>query len=466
MAEALHQGDDSHTELIRSGNLVSLFFKFAVPAVLAMIMVGLYQFVDAIFVGQFVGPEGMGAVSLVYPISLINMAVSGLIGVGSSSFLSRAIGRKDKEKIKKIFTHLVILNVIINILIMIIGWNTASRLLVLFGGEGQILDYGISYTRIMLFGMFIANFGVSLNLMIRAEGRMRAAMLILSSGAIVNLILDPVFIIVFGLDVKGAGIATVIGQFCTAIISLIYMEKAQTLVPVHFSFKFFDWKIIKDVLAVGFSAMVLPLFTIVEIAVEFVLIQKYAGMNELLVFGVVMRLLILYIPPIWGIAQGLQPIIGINSGAGDHERVKKALIVFTIGGTVVAILLWIPVVFIPKTVLSWFITDPAVVEAGGYVPRLFLLLLPLYAILFNAIGYFQAAGKAISAAILVSCRMLIFYVPLQFLFTGLFGAAGLWYCNPGTDAVSLVLVFFLILFHWKRGELTGKELPRSQNTVK
>ncbi len=456
MVDLVKQGEDAHTREIRSGNLIFLFFKFAVPAVLAMTMVGLYQFVDAIFVGQFVGPEGMGAVSLVYPISLINMGVSGLIGVGSSSYLSRAIGRKDQQNIRKIFTNLLVLNVIINLALLAVGWKTAHRLLVLFGGEGQVLEYGMTYTRIMLLGMFLANFGVSINLMIRAEGRMRSAMLILSTGAVLNLILDPVFIIVLGLDVKGAGIATVIGQACTAIVSLIYMEKAQTLVPVHFSFKFLDMKIIREVLSVGFSALVLPLFTIVEIALEFVLIQKYAGMDELLIFGVVMRLLILYIPPIWGIAQGLQPIVGINSGAGDYLRIRKALVVFTIGGTIVALLLWIPVVLFPGTVLGWFITDSAIVKAGAHVPRMFLIFLPLYSIIFNAIGYFQAAGKAAAAAILVSCRMLIFYIPLQLAFPHFFGAKGLWYCNPGSDIISLILVFFMMLYY--RRQLSGGSL--------
>ena len=451
MAEQPILGDDSHTLEIRSGNLTRLFFKFALPAVLAMTMVGLYQFVDAIFVGQFVGPDGMGAVSLVYPVSLINMAVSGLIGVGASSFLSRAIGRKDREGIQKIFTNLVFLNILINAFILAVGWKFARNLLVFFGGTGKVLEYGMSYTRIMLVGMFIANFGVSINLLIRAEGRMRSAMLILSTGAVLNLVLDPVFIIVFGLDVRGAGIATVIGQTCTALVSLVYMEKTQTLVPVRIALCYLDRKIIKEVLKVGFSALVLPLFTIIEIGIEFILIGKYAGMDELLVFGVVMRLLILYIPPIWGIAQGLQPIVGINIGAGDYDRVKKALAVFTVGGTIVAFILWVPVVFFPEWVLGLFITDREVAAAGAQAPRIFLILLPFYSIMFNTIGYFQAAGKALSAALLVSFRMLILYVPLQFLFTAIFKAGGLWFCNPGTDIVSILLAVFMLAFHWKTG---------------
>ena len=442
--------EDSYTGQILTGSLPGLFFRFAVPAVLAMTMVGLYQFVDAIFVGQFVGPEGMGAVSLVYPVSLINMAVSGLIGVGCSTYLSRAIGRRDEEGVKKVFSNLLVLNVLINAVILAAGWGTAHRLLVLFGGEGLVLEYGMSYTRILLCGMFLANFGVSINLMIRAEGRMKAAMLILSTGAVLNLILDPLFIIVLGLDVRGAGIATVIGQGCTALVSLIYMEKAQTVVPVRFSFRYLDRKILRESLSVGFSGLVLPLFTIVEIAVQFLLIRKYAGMDELLVFGVVMRLLILYIPPIWGIAQGMQPIVGINSGAGNRERVLKTLGVFTLGGTVMAIILWLPVAAAPRTVLGWFITDPAVVEAGARAPRIFLCLLPFYGIIFSAIGYFQAVGRAGAAAILVSCRMLVLYVPLQYLFTSLWGADGLWYCNPGTDVLALVLVAFMSWYYYRK----------------
>lgn len=451
---------DKTTQDLLEAPLWSLFFRLAFPAVGAMLAVGLYQFVDAVFVGQFVGPEGMGAVSLVYPVALINMAVSGLIGVGSASFLSRAIGRGDRRGIDKIYSNLVVLNLIINGCLVAAGWITAPALLAFFGGEGIILDYAVVYARVLFAGMFFANFGVSANMLIRAEGRLAAAMVILCSGAAVNLVLDPIFIILLGLDVFGAGLATVIGQGCTALVGWFYMKRNEAVMSVSFFKNRVEPGILKEILTVGFSALALPLFTIIEIAVEFIMIRRYAGMDELLTFGVVMRLLILYIPPIWGIGLGLQPLVGVNTGAGNFDRIRRALGVFTIGGTVMAVLLWLPVVLAPGAILSWFITDPAVVEAGRQAPRIFLILLPLYGIIFNTLVYFQATGRALAAAVLVTGRMLIFYVPFQFLFPRIFGTVGLWFCNPMSDIITLTLVGILALkYHYRsRAGLHKKEI--------
>jgi len=316
---------------------------------------------------------------------------------------------------------------------------------------------------VLLVGMFLANFGVSTNMLIRAEGRLGMAMLVLMSGALVNLILDPIFIIVLKLDVLGAGIATLMGQTVTALAGLWFMKRNEAIMPVHLSKKYLDLTVIKEILQVGFSALALPIFTIIEIAVEFLMIQKYAGMNELLIFGVVMRLLILYIPPIWGIGLGLQPLAGVNEGAGNHDRVWRAMGVFTLGGSIVAFILWLPVVLFPGTVLSWFITDPAVVAAGIQAPRIFLIFLPLYGVIFNTLVYFQSTGRALAATILVTGRLLVFYIPFQLIFPPLFGTIGLWFCNPASDILTLSLMAVLALWYHRKN--IKKKNPKENSLV-
>ena len=182
----------------------TLFLKLSLPGVLGMLVFGFYQFIDGIFVGQFIGPAGVGAVGLLYPLSLLNNGISGLIGTGASSLVSRGIGQDDKKILKDIFPTVLLLNFIICLIVTTLSLVFAPQFVRFMGGKGQMLDMGITYMRIVVVGSFFINFAASTNMLIRSEGMIRQAMLILGSGAVLNLILDPLFILVFDMGIGGA----------------------------------------------------------------------------------------------------------------------------------------------------------------------------------------------------------------------------------------------------------------------
>ena len=206
-----------------------LFLKLSVPGIIGMLVFGFYQFVDGIFVGQFVGPSGMGAVGLIYPFSLLNNGIAGLIGTGAASIVSRAIGSGKNDILKKIFPAIFLLNFIICAAVTAVSIIFAPQVVSFMGGEGEMLKLGVTYMRVVVAGTFFINFAASSNMLIRSEGMIREAMVILGSGAVLNLILDPLLMLVFDMGIAGAAAATVISQAVSMGLSLVFLISKKAL---------------------------------------------------------------------------------------------------------------------------------------------------------------------------------------------------------------------------------------------
>ena len=258
------QKTDTRTKLLTASPF-QLMLSLSIPAIIGMIVVGLYNFMDRVFVGQLINEVAMGAVSVSYPFTLINTGVSTLIGVGSASVLSRAVGKKDQDTIDRIMGNLIALNLIFGIVITILGMIFTRQLLTLSGAEGEILNNAESYLRIIFAGSLFVNFGQSANMIMRGEGILKKAMLITGTGAVLNIILDPIMIIIMknqGQGVEGAAYATVISQIVTAVITLWYFLKKSKLVRIH---KIrVESSLIPEIIGVGFSAMLMQVMTLVQ----------------------------------------------------------------------------------------------------------------------------------------------------------------------------------------------------------
>ncbi|MCR5278560.1 MAG: polysaccharide biosynthesis C-terminal domain-containing protein, partial [Lachnospiraceae bacterium] len=218
-----------------SGNIVKTMLSLSIPAILGMVVIGLYNFMDAVFVGRMVGPEAMTAVKVSYPFTLLNSGISTLIGTGSASVLSRAIGKKDQETVDKIMGNLIALVVILSIIIMAVGLIFTRPLLMLSGAKGDILVEATRYLRIVFLGSLFVNFAQSSNMVMRGEGKLKTAMLIMGSGAILNIILDPILILAFGKEngILGAAVATISAQIFQAILAIVYFTKKSDTVKIH-----------------------------------------------------------------------------------------------------------------------------------------------------------------------------------------------------------------------------------------
>ena len=428
---------------ILTGSISALFFRLSVPAVVSLLALGLYQFVDGIFVGQWVSPEALGAVGVVYPFTLINNGIFSLIGVGAASLLSRAIGRGDQPTIDALFGNFLLANIILSSLITLFGIAAADRIVTFLGAEGEIHRLGVIYLRIMTAGSFFFNFASSANVLIRAEGKMRYAMRIMLIGTFLNIALDALFLGPLRLGIAGAAAATITSYFVMFIISLVYFFKGGGAVSPHRGRIAFSSHL-GEMLRVGFSGMALPMMSIVQIVFVLKSVAYYGNENDLIIISTVIKILNFIFVPIWGICQGFQPMAGINYGAGSYRRLRSAFAYFVLYSTLLTLLIWAILQLLPSTVLSWFITDPAIVDQGIRVIRLYLCDFPIYGYMLLVVTFFQSIGKSGPSAFLVISRMSLFFIPNIIFLPKLIGIDGVWLATPASDI--FVMIIGTVLF--------------------
>ncbi len=444
---------DTRTMLLTASPL-KLMISLSLPAIIGMVVVGLYNLMDGIYVGQMIGSTAMGAVSVAYPFTMINSGISTLIGVGSASVLSRAIGKKDNATIDKIMGNLISLNLILSIVVTVIGMIFTQSLLKITGAEGEILDTATHYLRIVFAGSLFVNFAQSANMVMRGEGILKKAMLITGTGAVLNIILDPILISIMrnnGIGVEGAALATVFSQFITACITLWYFKKKSKTIKIN-KIKL-EKELLSDILSVGFSAMLMQVMSFIQQTVLYNVAAHHGGDVWQIILGAALRIQAFAFIPLWGMSQGFQPAAGTNFGAKNYERVKKITIGFCIGATVLALVFYLLAEIVPNTVLSWFITDTDIVAMGVRDFRVLFSTYITLGIMITVITLFQSLGKASKASILVLLRQIVLFIPMAILLpkSGSLGIHGVFLAPALTDGI--VFVLSLVLLFTEFGKL-------------
>lgn len=447
---------DTRKELLTKP-ITGLMFQLCVPAIIGMVVIGLYTFMDGVFVGQLVGEKAMAAVSVAYPLTFLNSGIATLIGVGSASVLSRAIGKNDKLTIDNIMGNLISLVSLFSIIITIIGIVFAKQLLQISGAKGEILSLAVNYLRIIFIGSIFVNFTQSANMVMRGEGLMKKAMLIMGFGAILNIILDPIMITLFkDRGVQGAAIATVTSQIIQAVITIYYFTKKSKKVKIN---KIrVNKQISLEVFQVGISAMMMQILSMIQQTLLFRMAFKYGGDSNGIIMSASLRLQAFSFIPLWGMAQGLQPVVGTNYGAKQYKRVKEATNIFILGATVLAMIFWIPMEVFPKTMLGLFITNNDLVVSGVNDFRIFYSVFFLYGAMIMIITFFQSIGNGKAAGKLVMLRQVILFIPAMILMPMKFGLPAVWSTQPIVDVVVIILSAVFLKLEYKKMTNTNKSL--------
>ncbi|MBN3396373.1 MATE family efflux transporter [Clostridium botulinum] len=452
---------NKNREELINGNMFTLLLKFSIPGIIGMLVIGLYNLCDAIFVGKLVGETALAAVSISSPFTFINNCIAVLVGVGSSSILSRAIGAKDNKVINEILGNLILSILVLSLAVTILGCLFSENLLRFSGATGEILKSGINYLRIVYIGSFFVNFSQSANMLIRGEGKMKEAMSIMALGAILNIILDPIFIKTLNLGVEGAAIATIIAQIIQALVTFIYFKRNKSILSVN-KLKFaFD--LMPEILSVGGSAAMMQLMYLVQQTALYKLISIYGGDDQLVLMGVALRILMFTFIPIWGIGQGLQPIVGMNFGAKKYDRVKDAVKIFSIASTIFIGALWGFYMLKPRVVLSWFINNKTIIENGYNFFRLMFLTFPVSGLIVMSMTFFQSIGKGGKSALITILKQVILFMPIAIILTKVIGVKGTWLASSVTDAIVFVLSFVLLAIEFKK--LYGINSSKNENVT-
>ena len=414
-------------ERLLTENPWKLMITLSLPAILGQFVVGLYAFVDSIYVGQMVGTSAMSAVSAASPFVLINNGIAVLIGIGSSSVLSRAIGKKDMDTVNRIMGNLTFLVLLLSSISMVAGITFAPILLSLSGAEGAVLEMGVVYLRTVFLGSIFVNF-------------MQSA----------NIVLDPILIIIFPeRGPQAVAIATVISQFFQATVTLIYFLKKSPIVRFHGVRPAKD--LIPEILSVGVSAMFMQVMMLIQMTVVYNTAVKYGGETQIALMGASQRVMQLAFVPIWGMSQGLQPAVGTNYGAKNYTRVKQLTNIFIIGSTVLSGIFFAVIELFPNQILSAFITESDIVESGISLYRLMFCAFFTYGLLIMTLTYFQALGRAKLAGFIVVFRQLVLVVPMVLLLPVLMrgNVLGVWLALPLNDIVILFIAVILLMREYR-----------------
>ena len=417
---------------------LQILIKLSLPAILGMIVIGLYPLMDGIFAGQILSERAMTAVGIATPFTYINTGIATLIGVGSASLLSRAIGEGNQGTIDKVMGNLCFWILLLSAIVTVLGILFCRQLLAVFGAKGELLNLSARYLRIIFLGSVFVNFAQAANMVMSGEGLMKRAMLIMAMGAGINISLDPILMILLKEHgVEGAAIATVTAQFVQAIVTLWYFKKKSEVVKIGLIRR--ENEIAGEMFSVGVSAMLMQVLTIIQQSFLYSQAFRYGGETSATIMAATLRIQAFSFIPLWGMSQGLQPAIGANFGAKQYDRVKKIFNVFTISSIVLAACFWIPAETFAKPVLKLFgLSDETLLLAVPSFRTMYSIFI-VYGVMIMTMTFFQAIGDGKTAGILVMLRQIILFIPSVILLPLIVGTHSLWYVLPIVDGIVVLL---------------------------
>ena len=447
-----------------------LLRKFSIPCIISMLVNSLYNIVDQIFVGQGVGYLGNGATNIIFPLVMICLAISLMIGDGASAFLSLKLGEKKEKDAAQGVGNGIVLSVIFSVILSILCLIFLPKLIYLFGCTEELEPYALQYGYVIVIGFVFSTIGTVLNSLIRADGNPRFSMVTMIVGAVVNTLLDPLFIFVFKMGIRGAAIATVLAQLLTAVLNIMYISKFNSVKLDREAFKL-QKKIVSKVCLLGISSFINEISIVAVMACENNML-KYCGENSrfgpeipITVLGIVMKMSQILMSIILGIAIGSQPILGYNYGARKLDRVKKTLKTVLMLSSIVSIFAFILFQTIPETLISVFGQgDELYNEFACMAFRIYLMFCALYGIQIPAGIFFQAIGKSFKSAIISLSRQLLFLIPAMLILGFSFGIDGILYAGPVADGISIVISTLLLIFEVKNiGKIKNVDEKLVQN---
>lgn len=435
---------DKQKQMILTENLWKVMFRLSWPAILAMVLYGLNSVFDAVFVGIFVGETALAGVSIAYPLSQITLGLGSLIGVGAGSALSIALGANDHQAQKRLLGNVNYLSMIITIVYVILALFLTTPLVKLMGGSGEILSLGKTYFQITVFGSLFWIYGLAGNMIVRAEGKMKSAAVMMGIGLVVNIIANYILIVIMKMGVAGAAWGTNLGMLVYTVTGLVYFAKGKASFDAH-PFKFSrDRKIIRDILSMGMPSLIMSVMSLVQAVVVFNALSAYGTTYDLALYGAIFRFFTLLLTPIFGLMRALQPVIGINYGAGNNERVISSFKIFAIAGTLMMLPFWVMFMGMPGAALSLMFPNRIFDTTSLFYFRTYMALLPILPVIFMMMTFYPAINKGKPAAIVGMARQLIFYVPVMLILPKLFGIQWVYYGTFLIDVVITVWVLVLV----------------------
>lgn len=418
---------------------------FAIPGIISMVINSLYNMVDQVFIGQGVGMLGNGATNIIAPISTFAIAIASLFGDGLATYFSLQLGKGEPEKASKAVGNSVISGTVASVLLTVLVLVFLNPLCRLFGATENIMPYALEYGRIIACGFPFVIVAVIINGVIRADGSPKFSMVSMMMGSILNVFLDPLFIFVFDMGVAGAALATIISQLLNLVLNVAYLFRFKNIKLNRTSFRF-QFSFAGMLASLGIASCLNTMTSTIIAVVSNNMLTHYGALSvygediPITVFGLCMKVSMLFFSVAMGISSASRPILGFNYGAEKFDRVKKTFRLTLISATIVMAVAWVVYMAFPLQLIRIFGTESALYEEFAVKCfRIYLLTNFLGGMQLCAGTLFQAIGHPAKATVVSLAKQVIFYIPAMLILAKIFGLIGILWAGP----VAEVLAFFL-----------------------
>ena len=440
------------------GNIPRTITRLAIPMILAMLVNALYSVVDRIYIGHLsgVGQTALTGIGLCYPITMAIAAFSYLVGNGGGPLTSILRGAKDDEGAEKVLGNSITLLMLFGILVPLICYLIQKPVLYLFGASDATYPYAREYITIYLSGSLPVMLTLGLNPFLNAQGFTRTGMMTVLIGAVCNIVLDPLFIFVFGMGVRGAAIATVISQTVSAVWVIAFLLGKKNLIRVRKQFLRLQRDVSMRIMGLGVSTFIMNLTEAAISAVFNASLSRFGGDIYVTVMTVATSVSQLVFMPLSGFAQGAQPVTGYNYGAREYTRVKQCFWFLVKASVTYAVLAWLVLMIFPRQLIGIFNNDPTLMETATPMFRVFFCMNFIMSLQMSAQNTFVAMGEAKKATFFALYRKVMLLIPLILILPRIgFGITGVFAAEPVADTISALTCFttFLLTAYRKLGRM-------------
>lgn len=442
-------------ELFENAPVSKAVAVMAVPTMISMLVVVIYNMADTFFIGQTGDPMQVAAVSLATPVFMVFMALGNLFGIGGSSAISRALGEKKAERAKNISSFCCYGSLGLGIVMALLFLVGMDGILKLIGASENTVGYARDYLTYIAFGGPFIMFGTAFGNILRGEGAAKESMIGNMIGTVTNIVLDPIMILGLGWGVVGAAVATVIGNMAASGFYLVYFLRKKSSLSIRLGDFKAGERIASGVMAIGIPASLNNiLMSCANIVLNQVLISY--GDTPVAAMGVAMKANMLLVLLQIGLCSGIQPLIGYNYGARNKKRLMQVFRFTGICAVVMGTLLTILMVAARQSIIRAFIDDSQVVAYGIQMVIALQISGPALGILFLCINTIQGMGKAVPSLVLTICRQGLVFIPAVYILNGVFGLDGVIYAQPAADFISIVLSLAICLGIFRKMDKQGK----------
>lgn len=426
-----------------------LLMQYAIPAIIAMTASSLYNMVDSIFIGHGVGPLAIAGLAITFPLMNLAAAFGSLVGVGASTLVAIKLGQKDKESATHVLGNVVLLNAIIGLVFMTVALIFLDPILLFFGASPDTLPYAREYMEVILAGNLITHIYMGLNEVLRASGYPQKAMIATLMAVIVNCVLDALFIFVFEWGIRGAALATIAAQAISLGWELYHFSSKKSF--LHFQKGIFGLKrhIVGGMLAIGLSPFLMNLCACFVVILINKSLKAHGGDLAIGAYGIVNRVVFLFIMIVMGFNQGMQPIAGYNFGARQFDRLIQVLKYTIFCGVAVTTIGFLAGQLFPRSIVYLFTTDAELIRIAVEGLRIVLIFFPVVGFQMVTSSFFQSIGMAKKAIFLSLTRQLLFLIPSLLILPNFFGTDGVWMSMPVADAIATIVAALMLRWQLK-----------------